>query len=168
MDEMLVPRVVHVFLEYIVIFLWFRIMFFFYLSNIQLTNFINSSNILLQLLYNYSCKLLLQLLLVAMVITNCFIHVVTSLVVVCLLHVAFKLTTQCYSCSMLLLAVVIDVIIVAYWYLMVASSSCCLCFRCYKLLWSLHAINSLLNYFTIGEGGYQDSYFTMISTHFSL
>lgn len=140
---------------------------FFYLSNIQLTNFINSSNILLQLLYNYSCKMLLQLLLVAMVITNCFIHVVTSLVVLCLLHVAFKLTTQCYSCSMLLLAVVIiDVIIVAY--LMVASSSCCLCFRCYKLLWSLHAINSLLNYFTIGEGGYQDSYFTMISTHFSL
>lgn len=75
--------------------------------------------------------MLLQLLLVAMVITNCFIHVVTSLVVLCLLHVAFKLTTQCYSCSMLLFAVVIDVIIVAY--LMVASSSCCRCFRCYNL-----------------------------------
>lgn len=95
--------------------------------------------------------MLLQLLLVAMVITNCFIHVVTSLVVLCLLHVALKLTTQCYSCSMLLFAVVIDVIIVAYWYLMVASSSCCLCFRCYKLLWSLHAINSQLSYFTTGE-----------------
>lgn len=94
--------------------------------------------------------MLLQLLLVAMVITNCFIHVVTSLVVLCLLHVAFKLTTQCYSCSMLLFAVVIiDVIIVAY--LMVASSSCCRCFRCYKLLWSQHAINSQLSYFTTGE-----------------